>query len=228
MTAGQRLIDISHEIVPGMATYPGLPGPAVSDFLSREASRARYAAGTTFQIARVDMVVNTGTYVDAPFHRFEHGSDVGSLPLEKIADLDGVVVLAGASNRDGRAIGPEAFSGIALAGRAVLVRTDWSRRWGTPAYFEGHPFLTGDAARALAAAKPVLVGIDSLNIDDTSGGERPAHTALLSAGIPILEHLNALERLPESGFRLHACPAPFRNVGSFPVRAYAVVTEGAR
>jgi len=222
----RRIVDLSHEITPGMATYPGLPGPAVSDFLSRDASRSRYAPGTTFQIARVDMVGNTGTYVDAPFHRFEDGADVGSLPLERLADVEGLVV--NASNRSGRGIGPNAFSGGALEGRAVLVRTDWSRNWGTPAYFDGHRFLTGEAARALAAAKPALVGIDSLNIDDTSGGERPAHTALLAAGIPILEHLCRLDALPASGFRLHACPAPFRNVGSFPVRAYAVVADGAR
>ncbi len=230
MTARRRLVEISHEIAPGMVTYPGLPGPVVSEFLSREASRSRYAPGTTFLIARVDMVVNTGTYVDAPFHRFEDGADIGSLPLEKLADVEGVVV--DASKRSGRGrgrgIGPSAFSGAALEGRAVLVRTDWSRNWGTPAYFEGHPFLTAEAARVLAAAKPALVGIDSLNIDDTSGGERPAHTALLAAGIPILEHLCRLDALPSSGFRLHACPAPFRNVGSFPVRAYAVVADGAR
>ena len=226
MTAARRLVDLSHEIAPGMATYPGLPGPVVSDFLSREASRSHYAPGTTFLIARVEMVVNTGTYVDSPFHRFEAGPDVGALPLEKLADLEGVLV--DVSHRGGRAIGPEVFSGISIPGRAVLVRTDWSRRWGTPAYFEGHPFLTEGAARALADAKPALVGIDSLNIDDTSGGERPAHTTLLAAGIPILEHLCALDRLPPSGFRLHACPAPFKNVGSFPVRAYAVVPEGAR
>jgi kynurenine formamidase len=226
MSAGRRLVEISHEIVPGMATYPGLPGPVVSDFLSRENSRAHYAPGTTFLIARVDMVVNTGTYVDAPYHRFPDGADVASLPLEKLADVDGVIV--DVSSRSGRAIGPDAFSGLPLSGRAVLVRTDWSRHWGTPAYFEGHPFLTGEAARALAAADPALVGIDSLNIDDNSGGERPAHTALLAAGIPILEHLCDLARLPRSGFRLHASPAPLRNVGSFPVRAYAVVPEGAR
>jgi len=226
MTARRRLVEISHEIAPGMTTYPGLPGPAVSDFLSREASRTRYAPGTTFLIARVDMVVNTGTYVDAPFHRFEDGADVGSLPLEKLADVEGVVV--DASDRGGRAIGPGAFAGAGLEGRAVLVRTDWSRRWGAAAYFDGHPFLTAEAARSLAAAKPALVGIDSLNVDDTSGGERPAHTVLLAAGIPILEHLCRLDALPPSGFRLHAVPAPFRNVGSFPVRAYAVVEDGAR
>jgi kynurenine formamidase len=198
----------------------------VTEFLSREASRSHYAPGTTFLIARVDLVVNTGTYLDAPFHRFSDGADVGSLPLEKLADVEGVVV--DVSNRSGRGIGANAFSGAALENRAVLVRTDWSRHWGTPAYFGGHPFLTGEAARFLAAAKPALVGIDSLNIDDTSGGDRPAHTALLAVGIPILEHLCRLDALPASGFRLHACPAPFRNVGSFPVRAYAVVADGAR
>jgi kynurenine formamidase len=226
MTARRRLVEISHEIAPGMATYPGLPGPVVTEFLSREASRSHYAPGTTFLIARVDLVVNTGTHLDAPFHRFSDGADIGSLPLERLADVEGVVV--DASNRSGRGIGANAFSGAALENRAVLVRTDWSRHWGTPAYFDGHPFLTDAAARFLAAAKPALVGIDSLNIDDTSGGDRPAHTALLAVGIPILEHLCRLDALPASGFRLHACPAPFRNVGSFPVRAYAVVADGAR
>lgn len=205
-----------------MTTYPGLPGPTVSDFLSREDSRPRYAAGTTFQIARIEMVANTGTYLDAPFHRFAEGSDVGSLPLERVADLEGVLVEAG----PGRAVGPERFEGLALSGKAVLIRTGWDANWRTRRYGEGHPFVTRDAAEELAAAGPALVGIDSVNIDDTSDGSRIAHTLLLSAGIAIVEHLCNLAALPRSGFRFSAAPAPFRGIGSFPVRAYAVIEEG--
>lgn len=203
-----------------MVTYPGLPAPVISDFLSREASRSRYAEGTSFQIGRVDMVVNTGTYVDAPFHRREDGTDVAGLPLERLADLPGEVVPAEGS---GRSIGPEVFEGRSLRHRAVLVRTLWSGKWRTPEYGEGHPFLTRAAVDLLLREEPALVGIDSLNIDDTADGSRPAHTLLLTAGIPIVEHLCNLERLPERGFRFHAVPAPFRGVGSFPVRAYAIL-----
>ncbi len=221
----RRLVDLSHPIEPGMTTYPGLPGPIVSDFLSRNDSRPRYASGTTFQIARIEMVANTGTYLDAPFHRFAEGADVGSLPLARVADLEGVLVEGGS----GRAIGPERFEGLELSGKAVLIRTGWDVHWRTPQYGEGsHPFVTRTAAEALAAAGPALVGIDSVNIDDTADGFRPAHTLLLSAGIAIVEHLCNLAVLPSSGFRFSATPAPFRGVGSFPVRAYAVIGEGAR
>ncbi|MGE5277672.1 MAG: cyclase family protein [Acidobacteriota bacterium] len=209
-----------------MTTYPGLPGPSISDFLSRAASRERYAAGTSFQIGRVDMVANTGTYVDAPFHRFEDRADIAGLALERLADVEGVVV--DAADRTAPGIGADRFAGGELAGKAVLVRTDWARHWGTPAYFEGHPFLTRPAAERLVAAGPALVGIDSLNIDDTGDGERPAHTLLLDAGIPILEHLCNIGALPSSGFRLHAVPAPLRGMGSFPVRVYAVIGRDER
>jgi kynurenine formamidase len=205
-----------------MVTYPGLPGPVVTDFLSREGSRGKYAEGTTFAIGRVDMVANTGTYVDSPFHRFAQGKDVGSLPLEKLADLEGVVVDA---TRAGRAIGPELFDGTELSGRAVLVHTGWSRLWRTPAYFEGHPYLTRAAVERLVSARPALVGIDSLNIDDSRDGARPAHTLLLEAEIPIVEHLTNLEALPPRGFRFHCAPARFHGLGSFPVRAYAVLND---
>ncbi len=214
-----RLVDLSHPIEHGMITYPGLPGPVISDFLGREASRGHYAEGTTFHIARVRMIANTGTYLDAPFHRFAHGKDVGELPLESVADLEGAVVDAGA----GRGIDAERFAGRDLAGKAVLIRTGWDAHWRTPRYAEGHPFLTRSAAERLAAAGPALVGIDSLNIDDASDGVRPAHTLLLSAGIPIVEHLCNLGSLGSSRFRFHSVPAPFRGLGSFPVRAYAVL-----
>jgi arylformamidase len=215
-----RLIDLSHPIEHGMITYPGLPGPVISDFLGREASRGHYAGGTTFHIARLRMVANTGTYLDAPFHRDAEGKDVAALPLESLADLDGVVV--DASERE-RAIDVDRFAGRDLAGKAVLVRTGWDAHWRTPAYAEGHPYLTRGAAEFLAGAGPALVGIDSLNVDDTSDGVRPAHTLLLSAGIPLVEHLCNLKALPATGFRFHCVPAPFRGLGSFPVRAYAVI-----
>ena len=205
-----------------MTTYPGLPGPVVSDFLGREASRGHYAGGTTFHIARVRMVVNTGTYVDAPFHRYAEGKDVAALDLETLADLDGIVVDASGPQRG---VDAERFTGKDLARKAVLVRTGWDAHWRTPRYAEGHPFLTRGAAEYLADARPALVGIDSLNIDDISDGVRPAHTLLLAAGIPVVEHLCNLKALPETGFRFHCVPAPFRGVGSFPVRAYAVVGE---
>jgi kynurenine formamidase len=221
----RRFVELSHSITAGMITYPGLPGPVVSDFLSRADSTLRYAPGTSFQIARIEMVANTGTYVDSPFHRFDGGVDVGALPIERLADLPGVLVDASGA---GRAIGPDRFEGLGLAGRAVLVRTGWDRHWGTETYGHGSPFLTGETAEALAAAGAALVGIDSLNIDDTADLERPAHTRLLTAGIPILEHLCNLQSLPASGFRLHAVPAPLHGIGSFPVRAYALVDSGPR
>jgi kynurenine formamidase len=203
-----------------MVTYPGLPGPVISDFLGREASRGHYAGGTTFHIARVRMVGNTGTYLDAPFHRYPDGPDVAALPLDRLADLEGVVVDGGGK---ARGIDADRFVGRDLAGRAVLVRTGWDAHWRTPRYGEGHPFLTRSAAEHLADARPALVGIDSLNVDDTADGVRPAHTLLLAAGIPVVEHLCNLSALPESGFRFHCVPAPFRGLGSFPVRAYAVL-----
>jgi kynurenine formamidase len=220
MTAMTRLIDVSHTVEDGLATYPGLPAPLICDYLSREASRALYAEGTTFQISRIQMVANTGTYVDAPFHRFEDGIDLAGLALSRLADLDGLVIDATGA---GRALPGDLFDGLDLHGKAVLVRTGWDARWATPGYFEGHPFLTRRAAELLRAAGPALVGIDSLNIDDTRDGSRPAHTLLLGAGIPIAEHLCGLDALPPSGFRFHAVPVKFRGVGTFPVRAYGVV-----
>jgi kynurenine formamidase len=217
----RRLIEVSHEIEAGMITYPGLPGPELEDHLSRAASADRYAPGTTFQIGRVSLIANTGTYVDSPFHRYEGGADLAALPLERLADLDGVVV--DLREREGRAIGAEAFAGLTLAGRAVLVQTGWDAHWRTPGYGVGHPFLTRAAVEHLIARRATLVGIDSLNIDSTEDGARPAHTLLLGAGIPIVEHLCDLHRLPPAGFRFHCAPIRFRGVGSFPVRAYAVI-----
>ena len=219
--SSSRFVEISHPIDGGMVTYAGLPGPVVSEFLTREASRGKYAEGTTFSIGRVDMVANTGTYVDAPFHRFADGGDVADLPLEKLADLAAVVIDAtGAGRAADAGLFDRDFRGI-----AVLVRTGWSRHWRTDAYFQNNPYLTRAAADRLVEAGAAFVGIDSLNIDDTGDGTRPAHTALLRAGIPIAEHLTNLELLPASGFRIHCVPAPFHGMGSFPVRAYAIVRE---
>lgn len=213
-----RLVDLSHPISSGMVTYPGIPGPTLSDHLTFEQSTARYAPGTTFHMTTVQLVGNTGTYVDSPAHRFPGTADIAALPLERLAALEGVVVDA-----KGRATGPEAFQGVPIQGRAVLLRTGWSAHFGTEQYGRGHCFLTAAAAEFLVAGGAALVGIDSLNADDTAGGERPVHTLLLRAGIPLLEHLRGLEQLPREGFQLHAVPAPVRGMTSFPVRAYAVV-----
>jgi len=217
----RHIVDLSHTIESGMVTYPGLPAPSVSDFWSRESTRGKYAEGTTFQIGRVDMIANTGTYLDAPFHRFAEGSDVAGLAIDRLVDLPGLAI--DATSRSGRAVDAAAFAGRSLAGRAVLVRTGWDVHWRTPHYAEGHPFLSRAAVESLVQGGAALVGIDSLNIDDAADLSRPAHTLLLQAGIPILEHLTRLSELPAEGFRLHAAPAPVAGMGSFPVRAYALV-----
>jgi kynurenine formamidase len=214
------LIDLSHTVEHGLETYRGLPAPTICDFLSREASRAVYAPGTEFQIGRIDMVANTGTYVDSPFHRFADGADLSQLALEQLADLDAVVVRAGGG---GRAIGREAFDDLEVKGRAVLVHTGWDRHWTTEAYFEGHPYLTEEAAVALVDRGAVFVGIDSLNIDDTADKHRPVHTTLLGNDIPIGEHLCGLAGLPVSGARFFAVPVKVKAFGTFPVRAFARV-----
>jgi kynurenine formamidase len=214
------LIDLSHTIEHGLVTYRGLPAPIVCDFLSREHSRAHYAPGTEFQIGRIDMVANTGTYVDSPFHRFAHGRDLAGLELTALADLETVVVRP---RRDSRAIDASAFDGLDVGGRAVLVHTGWDRHWTTPQYFDGHPFLTANAASWLADHGAVLVGIDSLNIDDTHDGRRPVHTTLLGADIPIVEHLCELAALPERGARFFAVPVKVKHFGTFPVRAFAKI-----
>lgn len=215
-----KLVDLSHEVEHGMITYKGLPAPIICDFLSREESRRHYSGGTEFSIGKIEMVANTGTYVDSPFHRFADGIDLSELPLESLADLDGIVVHAQAF---GRAIPAKAFQGLPLEGKAVLVHTGWASHWRTDQYFEGHPFLTKDAAECLVKAGAAFVGIDTYNIDDTTDGTRPAHTTLLGNRIPICEHMCNLETLPDSGFRFHAAPVKVKAFGTFPVRAYAVL-----
>jgi arylformamidase len=214
-----RFIDLSHTIESGMVTYKGLPAPLICDHLSREQSRSIYAPGTEFQIGRIEMVSNTGTYLDTPFHRFADGIDLSGLALESIADLPGVIVRIGAS--DNRAIDRAHFGAVEVRGRAVLVNTGWDRHWRTDRYFEGFPFLTEQAAIHLRDAGAVLVGIDSHNIDDTTGGTRPVHTTLLRAGIPIVEHMTNLGALPLRGFRFTAVPPKVSGMGTFPVRAHA-------
>lgn len=218
-----EIIDLSHVIESGMITYKGLPAPLVCDFLSREASRRLYSSGTSFHIGRIEMVANTGTYLDSPYHRFGHGEDVSQVALARLAGLEAVVVnVAGMA---GRAIEREVFLPFEVRGKAVLVYTGWARHWRTDGYFEGHPFLTESAALHLKDRGAVLVGIDSLNIDDISGGERPVHTILLGAGILIVEHLCNLDRVPASGARFSAVPAKVKGMGTFPVRAYATVAR---
>lgn len=214
-----KLIDLSHVIEDGLITYKGLPAPHVCDFLSREASRANYEAGTEFQIGQITLVGNTGTYLDTPFHRYAEGEDLADVGLERLVDLPGMVVRA---PTDG-AVGAEAFDGLDVLGKAVLVHTGWDRHWRTEAYYENHPFLTEAAADRLLEGEARLVGIDSHNIDDTRGRTRPVHSKLLGDGVLIVEHLRGLEQLPDGPFRFFAAPPKVKAFGTFPVRAFAMV-----
>jgi len=218
---GVRLVDLTHPIEADMITYPGLRGPRLGVHLSRPDSASHYAPGTEFEIGTIDMIGNTGTYLDAPWHRFADGTDLAGLPLERTAALPGVVVDVTGSGA--RAIDALALAAVDVGGRAVLLRTGWDRHWRTPAYGVDAPFLTAAGAALLVERGAALVGIDALNIDDGGDLERPAHTRLLAAGVPVLEHLTGLAALPPSGFALHAAPVPVRRFGTFPVRAYAVV-----
>jgi kynurenine formamidase len=221
--ARRRLIELNHAIDVGMITYPGMPGPRIVPHLTREASRGHYAEGTEFAIDRIDLVGNTGTYLDSPFHRYADGVDLAAIELERIADVPVAVVDVSGSRT--RGIEPVALADVEVAGRAVLLRTGWDVHWGTAHYLDLHaaPFLTEAGASLLAESGAALVGIDSVNIDDASGNVRPAHTILLGAGVPILEHLTGIEQLPPTGARLHAAPPRFHGFGTFPTRAYAVL-----
>jgi arylformamidase len=216
----QRLIDLSHSVADGQVTYPGIPAPIICDFLSREASKAHYAEGVSFCINQISMPANTGTYIDSPFHRYAHGADLAEMPLESVAQLDAIVCRAKAT---GRAIDADVFKGRDVTGKAVLIETGWSKHWGTPEYFNHHPFLTRSAAEYLKNHGAVLVGIDSLNIDDMADLERPVHSILLGENIPIVEHMTGLDLLPDSGFLFSAAPVKVEKFGTFPVRAYAVI-----
>jgi kynurenine formamidase len=222
------VVDLSHPIVDGMVTYPGIPGPTLGSHLTFDESAAHYAAGTEFSIGTISMAANTGTYLDTPAHRYRDGEDLSQLSLAKMVDRPAVVVRARERvTVGGRAVDEAhlraALGPVDVAGMAVLVETGHSDRWGTPAYFTDHPYLTDDAVEFLVSAKPSLVGIDSLNIDSTHTGRRPAHSWLLAARIPVVEHLTALADLPDSGFRFTAAPPAVRGMATFPVRAFAIL-----
>jgi kynurenine formamidase len=216
-----KLIDVSHTVESGMLTYKGLPAPIICDYLTREASRKLYGAGTEFQIGRIDLVANTGTYVDSPFHRYADGKDLSQLPLASLANLDCVVARIGSTAS--RAIDRLPFSAADIRGKAVLIHTGWDRHWRTDPYFEGFPYLTGALAQWLRDAGAALVGIDSHNIDCTDTGDRPVHSTLLRHDIPIVEHMCGLEAVPEHGATFFAVPVKIKGFGSFPVRAFAAV-----
>ena len=211
-------IDLSHTIEDGLVTYKGLPAPIICDFLSREDSKKIYDEGTQFQIGKIEMVSNTGTYIDSPFHRFEHGKDLSEVGLESFADLDATVIRVPYTKT--LEITEKYFMGQELKNKAVLVHTGWDEHWNTETYYENHPYLTQKAAEYLKDCKVKLVGIDSHNIDNTAFNSRPVHTVLLGAGILIVEHLCNLYLLPKDGFAFSAVPPKFKGVGTFPVRAY--------
>jgi kynurenine formamidase len=217
-----ELVDVSHTIHDGMITYKGLPPPVISDHLSREASRNSYAPGTEFHIGRIDMVANTGTYLDSPFHRYSEGTDLSGLDLYSLANLEGLVVRW--LNPPERGVPLSALEGFDVGGKAILFHTGWDMFWRSEDYASGrHPFLTAGVANYLAQSGAVLVGIDSYNIDDTSDGKRDVHSILLARGIPIVEHLCGLGDLPVMGFKFFAVPVKVRNLGTFPVRAFGLV-----
>jgi len=222
MSGQFQLIDVSHTIDDGMITYKGLPGPVITDHLSREDSRKVYAPGTEFHIGKLEMVANTGTYIDSPFHRYPDGADLAALDLYSLANLDGLVVRQTA--RDVREIGVSAIRELDVKGKAVLFQTDWDLHWRTDNYWNGkHPYLSEATAQILAESGAALVGIDSYNIDNTETGTRPAHSILLRHNIPIVEHLCGLRELPDSGFNFFAVPVKVRKFGTFPVRAFALL-----
>lgn len=216
-----RLVDVSHVVEHGMITYKGLAAPIICDYLSREASRSHYAEGTEFHIGKIEMVANTGTYLDSPFHRYAEGPDLSQLSLTAIANLEGIVIRAG--DLTGQAIDASLFQHVDVREKAVLVQTNWDTYWGTEQYFVGHPFLTKDAAEFLASSGAKLVGIDSLNIDDIRDTTRPVHSILLKAGVPIVEHLCNLKALPNDGFKFFAVPVKVKGMGTFPVRAFGII-----
>jgi arylformamidase len=219
----RRIVELSHEIVAGMTTYPGLPGPEITRHVSRFESRKHYAPGTEFTIDRISMVGNTGTYLDSPYHRYEDGADLAGVPLTSVADLPAVVVnLLGSGDRS---IGPQALASYEVRDAAVLLHTGWDRHWRTDEYGKNAPYLSRSGALWLADAGARLVGIDSVNIDDTTDLARPAHSILLKAGVLVLEHLTGLGELPVTGARLHSAPPRLRAFGTFPVRAYATLPE---
>jgi kynurenine formamidase len=216
----KTLIDLSHTVEHGLITYKGLPAPIICDYLSREASRKLYTPGTEFQIGKIEMVANTGTYLDSPFHRYADGKDLSELQLQKLANLPAIKIQVDHRQSIDISCFPR---GADVTGKALLVETGWSRHWNTPQYFEGHPFLTEDAARFLADSGAALVGIDSYNIDDVQDLRRPVHTILLKQEIPIVEHMTNLAAVPLRDFKFFAVPVKIKGFGTFPVRAFAIV-----
>lgn len=219
MKSDIKLIDLSHTIFDGLITYKGLPAPVICDYLSREESKKFYEKGTQFQIGKIELVANTGTYIDCPFHRYDSGKDLSEVNLEKFVELNAVTINA----KDETEIGKKYFEGADVSQKAVLVYTNWAKYWNTEKYFEGHPYITKEAAEYLKEQKVKLVGIDSYNIDDTNGKSRPVHTILLGSEILIVEHMCNLDKLPEKGYGFSAVPPKFKGVGTFPVRAFAKV-----
>lgn len=219
----KRFIDVSHTIEHGMLTYPGIPGPVITDFWTRVDSREHYANGTEFYIGKIEMAANTGTYVDSPFHRYADGKDVSELPLDSLADLEGIVIRYPLVN--GRAVNKQCLEKHDVKGKAVLIHTGWDQHWRNDRYFRGHSYLTEDAADFLLHEGAILAGIDSLNIDDTDDLTRPVHSLLLGANIPIIEHMCNLQFVPDCGFKFYAIPVKVRRFGSFPVRAFCIVSE---
>ena len=219
MKSDIKLIDLSHTIFDGLITYKGLPAPVICDYLSREESKKFYEEGTQFQIGKIELVANTGTYIDCPFHRCENGKDLSEVELERFVDLDAITINA----KDVTKIDIKYFEGKNVTGKAILVYTDWAKYWNTERYFENHSYLTKEAAEYLRDQKVRLVGIDSYNIDDTKGKSRPVHTRLLGSEILIVEHMCNLDKLPESGYTFSAVPPKFKGVGTFPARAFAKI-----
>jgi arylformamidase len=222
----RRVVDLSHALDADIPMFPGLPAPEIREQLSREDSRSHYSGNTTFVMHRYLLAGNSGTYLDAPFHRHADGADLANLPLASTADLPGLLIdVRPRVERGERAFGDELFAGLELTGRAVLVCTGWDARWGAPDYLGPNPYLTEAAAMTLVERGVTLVGIDSWNIDDTGDGHRPVHTILLRAGIPIVENLRGLDQMPVSGFRFTAVPLPIRGGSAVPVRAHAVIAS---
>ena len=218
---GRLFVDVSHAVEHGMITYKGLPAPLISDFLSRDESRKHYAEGTEFQIGKIEMVANTGTYLDTPFHRYTDGADLSQLLLSQVAALEAIVIRANGLAE--RAVDISLFREADFRDKAVLIHTGWDAHWGSDQYFEGHPFLTGETAQFLIDSGARLVGIDSYNIDDIRDASRPVHSLLLKSGIPIVEHLCNLNALPDEGFEFFAVPVKVKGMGTFPIRAFGIV-----
>lgn len=216
----KAFVDLSHTIDEGTITYKGLPAPIICDYLSREESRKIYEEGTEFQIGKIEMVSNTGTYVDVPFHRYPNGKDLTETTIDKMAGLEGVIVHVDESTKE---IDEHLFHNLEVEGKAVLIHTGWDKHWNTDQYFENHPYITERAARYLVNRKAALVGIDSVNIDDTSGKARPAHTILLGQEILIVEHMCHLKELSNKDFLFYAVPPKIKGFGTFPVRAFAEI-----